>query len=273
LYNSRDHQRGFALLIVLWTLVLIAFVVGHVTTAGRTEIRIAGNLMANAAAQAAATGAIYQAVFNLTDPRPDRQWPLDGTPHQFTIGGSRIAVAVRNEAMWINPNLSSVALLEGLLRASGTDQRMANEIALAIAEWVGSVRVFKTPETMFYEYRSAGFNYGPPRSPFESIDELGLVRGVTPMLLERLRPHLTLFGPAQPDPKSTDPVVAAAIEFAMTTADAPTIAGPSSETTTVRIAAVARGPANAEIGRTAVVRIGPINDEGYTFLAWDNDVH
>ena len=56
--KAAARSRGFALLIVLWTLVLIAFVVAQVTAAGRTEIRIAGNLAANAAAQAAADGAI-----------------------------------------------------------------------------------------------------------------------------------------------------------------------------------------------------------------------
>src|SRR3954453_17769805 len=58
-------QRGFALLIVLWMLVLIAFITAHVTAAGRTEIRIAGNLAANAAAHAAAGRALHQAVFHL----------------------------------------------------------------------------------------------------------------------------------------------------------------------------------------------------------------
>ena len=37
-------SAGFALLIVLWTLVLIAFLVLHLTASGRTEIRIASNL-------------------------------------------------------------------------------------------------------------------------------------------------------------------------------------------------------------------------------------
>ena len=36
---------GFALIIVLWTLVLIAFIVAHITASGRTEVRIAGNLV------------------------------------------------------------------------------------------------------------------------------------------------------------------------------------------------------------------------------------
>jgi hypothetical protein len=52
---------------VLWTLVLIPFIVAHLTASGRTEIRITNNLVANAVAQAAADGAIFEFVFNLSD--------------------------------------------------------------------------------------------------------------------------------------------------------------------------------------------------------------
>ena len=62
------RNSGFALIIVLWTLVLIAFVVAHLTAAGRTEIRIARNLVTNAVTQAAADGAIFEAIFNQPDP-------------------------------------------------------------------------------------------------------------------------------------------------------------------------------------------------------------
>jgi Tfp pilus assembly protein PilX len=56
----RRQDNGFALIIVLWTLVLITFIVAHLTSSGRIEIRIANNLVANAAAQAAADGAIMR---------------------------------------------------------------------------------------------------------------------------------------------------------------------------------------------------------------------
>ena len=54
--SSTPAVRGFALIIVQWTLVLIAFIVTHLTATGRTEIRIATNIVANAVAQAAADG-------------------------------------------------------------------------------------------------------------------------------------------------------------------------------------------------------------------------
>src|SRR5271165_7502665 len=83
---------GFALIIVLWTLVLIAFIVAHLTATGRTEIRIAGNLVANAVAQAAADGAVFAAIFNLSDPQPEQRWPVDGNARELVIGHSRVLV-------------------------------------------------------------------------------------------------------------------------------------------------------------------------------------
>ena len=101
------RNGGFALLIVLWTLALIAFLVLHLTASGRTEIRIADNLVDNAVAAAAADGAISQAIFNQSNPKPEQRWPLDGTAHQLTIGNSRVVVRLEDEASRINPNLAS----------------------------------------------------------------------------------------------------------------------------------------------------------------------
>src|SRR5712691_4136493 len=98
---------GFALIIVLWTLVLIGFIVAHLTASGRTEIRISSNLVANSVAQAAADGAIFEAIFNLSDPRPDQRWPLDGSARQLEIGNSQVMVRLEDEASWINPSSAS----------------------------------------------------------------------------------------------------------------------------------------------------------------------
>src|SRR5262249_50005264 len=45
----------------------------------------------------------------------------------------------------------------------------------------------------------------------ETIDELGLVPGMTHDLLLRLKPHLTLYSNYDPDASTRDPVVARAI--------------------------------------------------------------
>jgi hypothetical protein len=103
---------------VLWTLVLIAFLVAHLTATGRTEIRISGNLVSNGVAQAAADGAIFEAIFYLSDPQPQQRWPVDGNARELLVGNVRVLVRLEDEAWWINPNSASPALLESLLRAA-----------------------------------------------------------------------------------------------------------------------------------------------------------
>jgi len=269
---SERSTAGFALLIVLWTLVLIAFLVVHLTASGRTEIRIADNLVANAVAAAAADGAISEAIFNLSDPRPEQRWPIDGPPRGLTVGDCRVVVRVEDEASRINPNLAAPALMEALLRVVGSDPDAARRIAGAIADWVGSAQSPKTADALQAEYRAAGLDYGPPAAPLETMDELGRVLGVTPTLYAALKPHLTLFGPAQPKP-GADPIVTDALaQIPQIGGGAPPRAPTPQEAPTVRIIAAAVGPGNAHVTHTAVVRIGSSLPQGYMVLAWGNTV-
>ncbi len=266
------RSGGFALLIVLWTLVLIAFVVLHLTASGRTEIRIADNLVANGVAAAAADGAIAEAIFNLSDPRPEQRWPIDGSPRTLTIGDCRVDVRLEDEATRINPNLASPALMEALLQVVGSDPDAARRIAAAIADWVGSSTTSKTADALQAEYRAAGLDYGPPGAPLETMDELGRVLGVTSTLYAALKPYLTLYGPAEPKP-GADPIVTAAVaRLPQLGGEAPPSAASPQDVLTVRIIAAARGPGNAHVVRTAVVRIGASLPQGYMVAAWGSAV-
>ncbi len=257
---------GFALIIVLWTLVLIAFIVAHVTANGRTEVRIAGNMVAQATAEAADDGAIAAAIFNLLDPNPDRRWPLDGSPHELTIGASRVMVQLQDESWRINPNSASPQLLEALLGVIGSDPGSARQLAAAIGEWVGSTGADAPEQGQPAAYRAAGLDYGPPREPLETIDELGRVLGMTPAVLAAIRTHLTLFGPAEPNPMTADPIVRAALSLIGPSAASGNQA--SEDPLIVRMTATASGPRNARVERSAIVRVGTTVPGGYAVLAW-----
>jgi general secretion pathway protein K len=281
--GSAECRRngGFALIVVLWTLVLIGFIIAHLSANGRTEIRIAGNLVANSASQAAADGAIFEAIFNLSDPRPEQRWPVDGTPRQVVVGSSRVILRVEDEASWINPSTASPLLIEALLRTTGSDADTARRIAAAISEWAGSAVDSRPQGALIADYRAAGLDYGPPGAPFETLGELSRVLGMTPAVLMAIRPHLTLFGPSEPNPATTDPVVAATLALTSTIGSSPTgqpLVQQSLTTTpdaqTVRITALAAGPGNARITRTAVVRTGTTTSpQGYAVLAWGTNLN
>jgi general secretion pathway protein K len=127
-------QQGFALLIVLWTLVLLALVITRLTSAGRSEAQLTFNLRNAAMARAAADGGFYEAVFHLIDSSGGR-WTADGTDHSLRVGGSRVDVYIASEAGKINPNSAQPQLMAALLHQLGADTRTAAAIAGAMADW------------------------------------------------------------------------------------------------------------------------------------------
>jgi len=279
--RSSDHgavaqqgqgQHGFALLIVLWVLVLIAFLVAQITTSGRTELRIASNIYDNAAAEAAVEGAINEAVFHLSDPDPDRAWQADDGRRELVIGRSRVELRIDNEAARVNPNFASPELVQGLLLATGSSAENSQHLALAIANWVGVPVPGSTPAAAAAQYRAGGLDYAPPGQPMEALDELRRVIGMTPDIFAALRPHLTIYGPPVPDPQTPDPVVAAALAFVARqhggSLAAAMIASRRGGLVTVRVTATAHGPNNAETARVAVVRLGASLPQRAVILAW-----
>jgi general secretion pathway protein K len=266
----RPPNDGFALIIVLWILILLAFIVAQMTASGRTEIQIANNLMANAVAQAAAEGAIFKAIFNQSDPRPNERWPVDGHARELEVGHSRVRLRLEDEAWWINPNLARPTLLEALLRVTGSDPESARRLAIAISEWVGSAPAPRPSNVLLAEYRSAGLNYGPPGAPLETLDELGRVLGISAAAVAAIRPHLTLFGPPQPSAASTDPSVVVALAASAQAETAPSPSQPPPDVVTTRITATAFGPSNALVTWSAIVRFAAVLPGGYQVRAWGN---
>src|SRR5579864_3064429 len=150
---KKRGDQGFALLIVLWMLVLTSFLVALIAASGRTELRITGNLVVNGEAAAAADGAINQAIFNVMDPRPELRWALDGSVHELTIGDCVVETRLMDEAARVNPNLASPELLEALLRAVGRDPESARQLVSAIDEWIGNTASPRPKDLVLADYR------------------------------------------------------------------------------------------------------------------------
>ena len=261
------RSTGFALIIVLWALVLISFITAHLIGNGRVELRIAGNLAANAATEAAADGAVYHTIFHLLDPQPERRWTLDGVARDLVVGGTPVNITIDDETAKVNPNLAPPALLEALFRLTGSDPETAHLLTAAVAEWIGRPIVASTPEKMLSKYRSAGLDYAPPGEPLETIDELQRVIGMTASTLAAIRPHVSLFSTAEPTPTRADGVVLAAMKQAGLERSGSTA---TPEAQIARIAIKAQGVNNARAVRIVTVRIIPAS-ASYAVLSWKHE--
>ena len=197
-------QRGFALLAVLWTLGFLALLGTALVAIARQNMQRVDNLLDGARAEAAAEGALHQAIFAVLDPSEQR-WQPDGSSHLLRSGPNSIEVRIEDENGKVNPNIAPVELLQALIVQLGTDPRTAAALATTIVEWRSRGRDADAPGPRAARYAAAGRDYAPPGAPFERLDELAAVLGMTTVLLERLRPHLSLFTVADPDATSTVP--------------------------------------------------------------------
>ncbi len=253
-------ESGFALLIVLWTLVLVALLFAMLTSTSRSDAQLTANLRSAAELEAVADGAIYTALFDLLR----RGVARDLAPPPSRLSGAEIGVQVVDQSGLMNPNTASPELLGALLLRLGADAGQANRIAAAVADWRAPGRRSARRGFKAAQYQAAGLHYGPPGAPFETLGELGDVFGMTPALLAALAPHLTLYSDGDPDPAVADPVVRAALRDAGYGERAERAA-----LQTVRITAAAqRGGARAV--RSAVIRIGASSTgRGWRILVWE----
>jgi len=215
---DRDHHsssRGFALLVVLWFLVLIAAVGTYLMANARSQTALAHNMVVRAKAEALADAGIAQAVFNLTDPVVDKRWPLDGQPHQMALLGGTVVVKLADESLKINPNIASEFTMAGLFQAVGVDASTARHLGAAVADWVNGGDKPRPFGAKKEDYLNAGRNYGPPNAPMQSLDEMQLVLGMTPAIFAAVQPYLTIYTEADaPDPTVAPTLIRRALDIA-----------------------------------------------------------
>jgi general secretion pathway protein K len=241
------HQQGFALLIVLWTMVLLALLAGTIGAAGRSEARLASNLLASAQAEAAADGAVAAALYHALD-ASQAHWAADGTTHVLTLEVARVQVAVQDQDGLVDPNQAPPGLLAALLRQTGATDTTAQQAANAIVDWRSA-----TDDGLAGVYAAQNRAFGPPHEPFESVDELALVAYITPAIMLALRPHINPFLQATPDPALADPVVTAAIADA-TRRSQLTLGSVASNGPSILAVTATAHAANATFTRRALLR-------------------
>lgn len=261
------RPRGFALLIVLWTLVLIALLVSQINAGGRGETQLAGNLRGAARLEAMADGAVNEALFHLLDRSPSG-WRPGATVHRLTFAGGSVEVRIGDEAGRVNPSNASNPLLQALLRAVGADTGTAEALAASIVEWRTPYGQADLSLERFDRYRAAGAAFGPSGAPFVSFDELGAVYGMTPDLLARLVPHLTLYTDNDPDPTTADAAVLAALT-ALNGGRQPSPGAGNEQLRVVSITASASGAAGTRFTRHAIARLIDGEQQDSRIVTWD----
>lgn len=188
---GRLSERGWALVSVLWGLVIISLIAAVMLSSARVTYRQAVFTVEQAQGRARADAATARAVLALLDARLDHRWRIDGVPRAWTFDGYQMGVAIQDEGGKIDLNASGDAAIRQLLNGMGPD---AAGLAGKILDWRDQKgELHRLDGATTNSYLASGRDYIPRSGPFQSVDELRLVLGMTPLLFDRLAPAVTVY--------------------------------------------------------------------------------
>lgn len=185
-------EKGIALIAVLWAVTLLSVIAAYLCLQTHTSTRIARNMADNAAARAEADAGIQRAILDLLgslSAQPDAgKFRADGTVYAWRFANSTVYISIQDEASKINLNFAPSELLATFFDSVGFDTGTGQSLADAIADFrnANNLQGSRYAET-------AGLGWGPKNAPFEAVEELQQVPGMTAEIYGRVAPYVTIY--------------------------------------------------------------------------------
>jgi general secretion pathway protein K len=197
------EAKGVALVMVLWVVAILSVVVLEFCFAMRTEVNITKNFKEETQLYAIAEGGIERAVVELVYKRDARlqqlrktlkpeeapsgekeqnEWMTDGRPYLVSFGQGDCKVRIIGEAGKVNVNTVSDQTLRKIVGQLGLEGEARDIVVDSILDWrtPGDLQRLNGAKDDYYQ--SLKDPYFCKNGKLDSIEELLLVRGVTPEL-------------------------------------------------------------------------------------------
>ncbi len=191
-----------ALISVLWVLTLLALSAITFSWESRINLRAAHNLAESATASAAADAGVQRALMDLPASAVGGQ-----VQYRWRFGDSSVLISIKDEATKLDLNTASVSEIIDLLLSVGVEPRKATSLADAIADFADPDDFSRPTGAEEADYRSLGLHWGPKNAPFEVVEELQQVLGMTPEIFRRITPLVTAYSVAPPTSEASITVV------------------------------------------------------------------
>jgi general secretion pathway protein K len=227
--TAPSSQRGFVIIAVLWILVALSalatifsvYLSNSARALGANDIGVERDAVMSASLELTA----YQLL--LAD---EKSRPAQGS-FRFRLDDADAFVTYTSEAARVDLNQAPKELLDGLFEVLGVEPKAAGDLADRIVGWrtkakpntandaasnatsnSASTAAPNPGEDEGALYLAAGLNYAPRGGPFAHVDELSLVLGATPAIVERVLPFVTVYSKsAEVDVLLAPPEVVAAL--------------------------------------------------------------
>ena len=192
------NENGVALLLTIWVLALLSVIVGEFCHAMRTEVNITRNFKEKTEAYYIGKAGLMQAVVELiriettppvivnveeTQPLPEEEkidWRINIPMQDIPFGAGAFSVKIENEAGKININKADQNLLRMMLNSFELDDKEKDVIVDSILDWRDNDDLRRLHGAEDEYYQSLPDPYRAKNDDFESVEELLLVRGITP---------------------------------------------------------------------------------------------
>ena len=204
-----NNEKGIALVLVLWVLILLSVIVGEFCYAMRAEVNITRNFKEQSQAYYLALSGLNRAIGELIRNQvmpPKRElfedkektegdegkiaeiseetdrWRINVDIPWVDFGSGKFKVHIGNEAGKININQANETLLKMMVEAFDLDTQQKDIIADSILDWRDENDLHRLNGAEDDYYNSLPEPYDCKNDDFDSVEELLLVRGVTPEL-------------------------------------------------------------------------------------------
>lgn len=208
---ARTRATGFALVLVLWILVLVTSMGLAFALNVRTDSRAAVSLADQVQLRAAADAVIARTIARLTDRDPKAERPAVGVVYEMPWPDANLRITMASESAKIDLNYAPRPLLAGLFNEV-LPAAPAEALADAVIDWRDRDDRRSPEGAEAGDYRAAGRTAMPSNRPFESIGELAQVLGFDADAVAALAPHVTVFARRpRVDPYTASATVLAAV--------------------------------------------------------------
>jgi general secretion pathway protein K len=191
--RSNSAQRGIALIMVLWLIVLLTIVAASFATHSRVETRMAGNLVQREKARLMAQSGLNRALMELMVTKNEQRWRFNGEVHELQALQGSLRIAIRNASGLVDLNRSPRNVLYNLFALISADAEVRAQLLDALEDWRDSDDLRRLKGAEDSDYASAGYAYGTAGRDLESVDELGYVMGFDRDAVNKLRPYVTVY--------------------------------------------------------------------------------
>lgn len=192
-------EKGVALFMVLWVLTLLSAIVTEFCFAMRTEVNTVRNFKEQTEAYYIALAGINRAILELirikenpprklldenetADSESASLWRVNAAIPPVSFGAGSYVVRIENEAGKINLNEADEALLKLMMDGFDLEVQQKDIIVDSILDWRDENDLHRVNGAENEYYQSLDEPYECKNADFDTIEELLLVRGITPEL-------------------------------------------------------------------------------------------